>query len=447
VSFSRRKDENTSFYISFEAHSVSDGTLSYRLENLWVIVPVGGRATRLLPLTAETSKACIRLVNRPLIEISLLCLASQGIRNFVFGVKGYTNYRSLHDHFDSGVGFSAQYGISPRIHIKYQPNVEDFGSGDSARINMEYYDIEDPIFAVQGDNIFDVDINSLIAFHKEKGGIMSIGLNAVKDVTGYGVAEVDDNMRISRFVEKPKPEEAPSNLANTGLYMLSPEIREVLSSEKIRKLTERKNRLDFGYDVIPFLLQEGYPVYGYVLSGNWYDVGTPERYLEAMQDILHGKLDCLQDFDGKVEEKATLWIQGETPASIRRREEILRKMREGRIDLQGAVMIGRHCQINDGAHIVDSCIDNYTVVGKNASIENSAIMDRVFVGDNAQIAQSIVGRHVTVKSTSSKPTKIEKVTTIADDVTIAAGSRLLASKIYPHLQISEGNYEGITVKT
>ncbi len=365
----------------------------------------------------------------------------------MFGVKGYTNYRSLHDHFDSGVGFSAQYGIDPRIHIKYQPNVEDFGSGDSARANMEYYDIRDPIFAVQGDNIFDVDVNALIGFHKEKGGIMTIALNPVKDVAGYGVAEVDDNMRISRFVEKPKPEEAPSNLANTGLYMFSPEIREVLSSEKIRRLTVERNRLDFGYDVIPFLLQEGYSVYGYVLRGQWYDVGTPERYLEAMQDILHGKLQPLQDFDGKVEERETLWIQGETPASIRRREEILMKMRDGRIELKGAVMIGRHCQIGDGSHIVDSCIDNYTIVGANATIENSAIMDRVFVGDSAHVAQSIIGRHATVNSTSSKPTKIEKVTTIADDVTIAAGSRLSASKIYPHLQIAEGSYEGITVKT
>jgi len=420
--------------------------LSYRLEDLWVIIPVGGRATRLLPLTAETSKACIRLVNRPLIEISLLCLASQGIRNFIFGVKGYTNYRSLHDCLESGVGFSAKYGFSPRIHIKYQPNVDDLGSGDSARINMEYYDVKDAVFAVQGDNIFDVDMTSLVAFHRDKGGIMSIGLNAVKDVTGYGVAEIDNNMRISRFVEKPKPEEAPSNLANTGLYMFSPEIREVLSGDKAKKLTAKRNRLDFGYDVIPFLLEEGYPVYGYVLSGNWYDVGTPERYLEAMHDILHGKLVCLQDFEGRVSRDSTIWIQGETPASIRRRQDILRKVREGRIELRGAVLIGRHCQIGDGSRIVDSCIDNYTTIGKNVTIENSAIMDRVFIGDGAYISQSIVGRHVTVNSTTTKPTRIENVTTIADDVTIAPGSRLVASKIYPHLRIPEGNYEEITVR-
>ncbi|MEM3479892.1 MAG: NDP-sugar synthase, partial [Candidatus Bathyarchaeia archaeon] len=135
---------------------------------LRVIIPVGGVAKRLLPLTAEVSKACVRLVNVPLVEISLLTLAKQGVRNFIFGVKGYTNYRSLYDHFESGVGFSAKYGIAPRVHIKYQPNIDDYGSAESVRINIEYYDIKDPIFAVQGDNIFDIDLESMLRFHQEK---------------------------------------------------------------------------------------------------------------------------------------------------------------------------------------------------------------------------------------------------------------------------------------
>jgi NDP-sugar pyrophosphorylase family protein len=98
---------------------------NYAPEKIRVIIPVGGKATRLLPLTADTSKACLRLLNRPLVEFSLLSLASQGIRNFIFGVKGYTNYRDLYDYFESGAGFSARYNIKPHIHIKYQPNVPD----------------------------------------------------------------------------------------------------------------------------------------------------------------------------------------------------------------------------------------------------------------------------------------------------------------------------------
>ena len=128
------------------------------------------------------------------------------------------------------------------------------------------------------------------------------------------------------------------------------------------------------------------------------------------------------------------------------RDEIIRKVRDGRIELKGAVLIGRHCQIGDGARIVDSCIDNYTILGKNVNVENSAVMDRAFIGDGAQIDQSILGRHVTLESTSSKPTKIEKGTTIADDNTIALGSRLAASNVYPHQDVPEGVYEGITIR-
>ena len=153
---------------------------NYAPERLRVIIPVGGKAKRLLPLTAETSKACIRLVNRPMIEFSLLSLARQGIRNFIFGVKGYTNYRDLHDYFESGYGFSTRYGISPRVHVKYQPNVDDLGSADSARISMDYYNVKDPVFAVQGDNIFDVNVKELVEFHEKKGAVMTIALREVR---------------------------------------------------------------------------------------------------------------------------------------------------------------------------------------------------------------------------------------------------------------------------
>ena len=69
--------------------------------------------------------------------------------------------------------------------------------------------------------------------------------------------------------------------ANTGLYVLSPEIRKVFKEKGVKKLVDKKKRLDYGYDFIPYLTQSGYPVYGYSLKGNWFDVGTPRNYLEA----------------------------------------------------------------------------------------------------------------------------------------------------------------------
>jgi NDP-sugar pyrophosphorylase family protein len=419
---------------------------NYALERLRVIIPVVGKATRLLPLTAETSKACIRLLNRPLIDFSLLPLARQGIKNFIFGVKGYTNYRDLHDYFESGYGFSARYDIHPRVHIKYQPNVEDLGSADSASINMEYYNVKDPVFAVQGDNIFDVNVKELVDFHQKKGATMTIALRKVQNVEGYGIADINRDMRISRFVEKPAPKDAPSDLANTGLYMVSPEIRKIFKEKGVRKLIKETHRLDFGYDFIPYLIGTGRPVYGYTLEGSWYDVGTPRRYLEAMKDMLDGKFASLTDFGGGLGDEKRLWVQGESIESMKRRQETIRKIRQGKIEVEGSVLIGRHCKISDGARIVDSCIDNYTQLGKGVEIEDSAVMDRVIIGDKATIKESIVGRHVMVSSSSKKPTKIQHVSVIAYDVIVEQGCTLTATKIYPH-QYVRGQFENQTLMT
>jgi len=413
-------------------------------ERLRVIIPVGGKATRLLPLTAETSKACIRLLNRPLIEFSLLPLARQGIRNFIFGVKGYTNYRDLHDYFESGFGFSTRYGLEPRVHIKYQPNVDDLGSADSARISMEYYNVKDPVFAVQGDNIFDVNVKELADFHEKKCAVMTIALRKVKNVEGYGIADVNKDMRISRFIEKPSPKEAPSDLANTGLYMVSPEIRSIFKEKGVKQLIKERHRLDFGYDFIPYLISTGRPVYGYTLEGSWYDVGTPKHYLEAMHDMLEGKFASLTDFGGRISSEKRIWIQGESSESMKRRQGIIKKIKEGKIAVEGSVLIGRHCEINDGVKIVDSCIDNYTKIGKDVEIENSAVMDRVIIGEKAHVKESIVGRHVTVASNARKPTRVESLSVIADDVIIEQGCILTGTKIYPH-QYVRGEFENQTL--
>lgn len=408
---------------------------NYAPERIRVIIPVGGKATRLLPLTAETSKACLRLLNRPLVEFSLLSLAAQGLRHFIFGVKGYTNYRDLYDYFESGIGFSARYNIKPRVHIKYQPNVDDLGSADSTRINMEYYDINTPVFAVQGDNIFDINVKDLIQFHKEKCALMTIVLREVENVEGLGIADIDKTNRIRCFVEKPLPKDAPSNLANTGLYVVSPEIKQVFKEKGVKQIVEEKHRLDFGYDFIPYVTQTGRPVYGYTLKGNWFDVGTPKNYLEAMKNLLHGGFSMLTDFGGRISPDRQIWVQGESSDAEKRRNEIVKKIKQGKVDIEGAVLIGRHCQIDDGVRIFNSCIDNYTRISKGAVVENSAVMDRVIIGENAQVLDSIVGRHSTVLSSQRKQTKISEVSVIADDVTIEEGSTLAASKIYPHQHV------------
>lgn len=415
-------------------------------------IPVGGQAKRLRPLTQDVSKPCIRLLNRPLIEFSLATLAKQGIRNFIFGEFGYTNYSNLIDQYREGIGFSATYGINPRVHIKHQPNLDDVGSADSYRLNVEYYDVRTPVMVVQGDNLFNIDLKDLMKKHEERNAIVTIALTRVDKVEQYGIAELDNNHQIKRFVEKPSAGKAPSNLANAGIYLLSPKVREIVQSEDIKRMKEENNRLDFGFDLLPYLVNNGYPVYGYEIS-DWYDIGNPECYLKAMHDLLYRKLN-LDIMDKPTIPNTNIWIQGYSDESIRQRREIIKKYRNGRLTLDGAVLIGRHTRIGDHTRISDSTVDNFSIVGEYTNVESSTIMDAAKIGNYANVSNSIIGRKVVVESSDENLTSIESTSVIGNAVHIREGSRLINTKVNPCLTIPPGmvyrdkflqNYEDIAM--
>ena len=400
------------------------------------MIPVGGEARRLKPLTAESSKAVVRIFNRPLVEFALIELAKQGIRNFVFGAKGYVNYRSLFDYFREGEGFSAQNRIWPRVHIKYQPRIEDVGSADSVRILMNYYNVKDQFLVVQGDNLFELDLRDMLAFQERTKAFMVIGLTPVEDVESYGVAETDESGRIKRFVEKPTRDTAPSRMANSGIYLISPGIRSVFEEPEIRAMIEQNRRLDFGLDLIPYLAERGM-VYGYYMKGSWLDVGTPRAYLSAVTRVLGDPSRQAAYLGEPLPQLGNVWIEGKSAESIRRKEILVRKALTKRISLDGHVLIGRHCQIEDGTIIRDSCVDNFCILGSKVTIERSAIMDRVVIEDGAIIQDSIVGRHVRIGSSLESPTWVTGLSVVGDDVEIGKGATLAAAKVNPHRSVAE----------
>jgi NDP-sugar pyrophosphorylase family protein len=402
-------------------HINSGFNLDYDMnaQELRCFIPVGGQAKRLRPLTYDISKPCVRFLNRALIEFSMATLAEQGVRHFIFGEYGYTNYSNLFDQYGEGVGFSAKYQITPRVHIKHQPNLDDLGSADSYRLNMKYYDVNNAVLVVQGDNLFDIDLNDFIKRHEEKGALMTIALTRVQKTEAYGIAEMDKDMRIRRFIEKPSADKAPSNLANAGIYLLSPEVKKEVESEEIKKIMEERKRLDFGFDFIPYLVDKGFPVYGYELK-TWYDVGSPENYLTALREVLHGKLD-IRVSEERIMPGRNVWVQGYSMESIKRREDILRKLREKSLSIEGAALIGRHTRIGDHSKIIDSNIDNFCILGEHVDIENSALLDAAKIGDYAHVSDSILGRKVVVESTQENPTCIESTSVIGNAVHIGEG--------------------------
>jgi NDP-sugar pyrophosphorylase family protein len=411
-----------------------------KVDEIRVFIPVGGIGTRLLPLTYNVSKPCIRLLNRPILEFGLSTLAEQGVRNFIFGANGKANFTNLFDQYGEGVGFSAKYGIKSRVHIKYQPNIPDEGSADSLRINMEYYDVEEPVFVAQGDNVFDVDLRNLMEYHLEKNAFLTIGLIEVEDTRQFGVAKLSGDMRIESFVEKPEPEETSSNLASTGIYLFSPKIGQVLKSQEINELMEKNRKegekvtLDFGKHLIPYLVSNDFSVYGYSLDKFWSDVGTPKRYLDAMLDMLNGAIDIRiteePSFPGR-----NIWIQGYSQDSIIRRERIIRSYKEGKLDLLGNILIGRHARIEENTRIENSNIDNFCILDEGVNVERSAVMDSSTIGEKCDIRDSIIGRYATLESTREYPTKIESYSVVGEGVIIKRGCRISGSKIYPDLTI------------
>jgi len=406
------------------------------ISRLRCFIPIGGQGKRLRPLTHDVSKPCVRFLNRALIEFSMATLAEQGVRNFIFGELGCTNYSNLIDQYGEGVGFSAKYGITPRVHIKHQPNLDDLGSADSYRLNMEYYDVRDPVLVVQGDNLFDLDLRDFVRKHEEKGALMTIALTRVEKVEEYGIAELDDDMRIRRFIEKPTAEKAPSHFANAGIYLLPPEIKQIVEGKEVRKIMEDRRRLDFGYDLIPYLVDKGYPVYGYELKV-WYDVGSPERYLRAMCDILHGKLN-IRVAEERIIPGRNVWVQGYSEDSVKRREEIVRKHKENRLAIEGAALIGRHTRIGDYSQISDSSIDNFCILGEHVNVERSAIMDAAKIGDYADISDSIIGRKAIIESSHANPTCIESTSVIGNAARIGGGCKLIGTRVNPGLTVPPG---------
>ncbi|BBD71837.1 nucleotidyltransferase [Sulfodiicoccus acidiphilus] len=403
------------------------------LSKMKVIIPIGGEGLRLRPLTIETSKATVRILNRPLLEFPILELARQGVKEFIFGVRGYVNYKSLFDNFKEGIGLSSRYKIKPRLHFKYQPRIDSVGNADSVRINMEYYDVNETTMVIQGDNLFHIDLKKFVEYHEQKKATMSILLKRLDSVEGFGVAVMEEDGRIKNFVEKPRPQQAPSNLVNTGIYLLSPDVKEIFKEKEVVKM-RREGRMDFGKDFIPYLIETGRSVYGYQTDELWFDVGTPERYLEAMLTLL--KTVPEEGFLGKkIDDDRRIFIQGQSPDSIRRRNYIRRKYKEKEIQLEGNILIGRHCHIGTGTYIEESVIDNFSVIRSEAKIIRSAVMDRVYIGEGASIENSIIGRHCEIRSTKDNPVRIVN-SALGDDVVVEEGTVIIRSKVYPHKLIN-----------
>src|SRR3989344_1476610 len=221
------------------------------------VILAGGQGTRLRPLTNNIPKALIDIHGKTITEHILDLFKKYGIRDIILSV-GYMKGK-IKDYFGDGSRFG--------VNITYIE--EDKPLGTAGPLRLAKHMLNESFIVSNGDELKKINIPRMYRLHKRKNALITIALTTVNDPSMYGVARLDGS-RIIEFVEKPKKEEAPSNLINAGFYIIEPEVIDMI----------HKGFVMFEKDVFPKLAKQG-KVRGFPFSGQWFDTGNFERYETA----------------------------------------------------------------------------------------------------------------------------------------------------------------------
>jgi len=215
------------------------------------------------PITYEIPKPLIPVHGRSLTEHLIDLLKKNGITDIVLSV-GHLKERIM-DYFGDGSKF--------KVNISYIVEEEPLGTAGPLKLGQKQHKMfSEPFVLTNGDELKDFDLSGMIAFHKKHNAAATIALLRVEDPSAYGVARLDGD-RITEFVEKPKKEEAPSNLINAGIYILDPAIIDMIPEgfSMIEK------------DIFPKLAAQR-RLYGYEFKGQWFNTGNMQDYETAIKE-------------------------------------------------------------------------------------------------------------------------------------------------------------------
>jgi len=326
---------------------------------------VGGRGTRMAPLTETVPKGLIPVAGVPFLELQLRQLATVGIEEFLLAVGTH--------QLDAWEEFAASRdGV--RLVVEQEPL-------DTAGPVRQAIGLLDERFMVlNGDVIIETDLAGYLA-NIPAGAEAALALVEVEDTSAYGVVVLDSDGMVEAFVEKPKPEDAPARTVNAGMYVMSRSAVEPYPA----------GRLSFERTVFPDLAERG-ALGGVVIDGRWMDIGTPELYLDATGAVLH---------------HATGLHAPDGPHLV-----------EG--DLAGTVE-GSWSWIAPGATVAVGATVAEAVVLPGATIESGATVRNAVVGWDATIGQGAI---VTGASMIGRGAKIGAGTELDHGARIAAGAVL-----------------------
>ncbi len=355
----------------------------------------GGYGTRLRPLTVKRPKPMIPVANRPMLEHIVRLLSKHGFREIL--MLTYFFPETIEEHFGDG----SALGVS----ITYQQDPPG-GLGTAGAVRGVAHLLDGPFLVISGDVITDFDLTQAWEFHRRKGELATMVLTRVQNPLPFGVVIIDEENRVSRFLEKPSWGEVFSDTINTGIYILEPGI--------LDRIPEGANR-DFSKDVFPELLAEDKPPVAYVAQGYWKDVGNAVEYLELHREISAGTITLDIPGEMKVTEEAVLFLGKGVQVSEGAR-------------LLGTVVVGDGATVGDGARIRDSYIGPGSVVESKVRMRSTVLWDRTLLGQSCFVAGSVIGSGTQVRTRAS----VEEGSIISENCLIGRGSIVRAGvRVWP----------------
>ena len=323
------------------------------------VVLVGGEGTRLRPLTLTTPKQMLPVVEQPMIERVLGQLAPHGVDHAVLSL-GYRPDAFLNAYPDGVVaGVAVTYAVEPT----------PLDTAGAVRFAAVHAGVDATFVVVNGDVLADLDLDELVRFHRDRGGVATIALTPVADPSAFGVVPTDASGRVTAFIEKPRRDQAPTNLINAGTYVLEPSVLDRIASGR---------RVSIEREVFPALVADG-QLYAQASDTYWLDTGTPERYLQAHLDVLAG-----------LRPEVTL------PSHVERDGLLLGEDAQFEGVLRGRAFCSAASRVEHGAELENSIVCEHVCIESGARLVESVVLEGARVVAGAVVERSIVGPRAVV---------------------------------------------------
>ena len=223
------------------------------------VIMAGGEGTRLRPLTCNRSKPMVPVINKPVLEHTINLLKRHGIRDIIISL--FFLPENVQNYFGDG----SEWGVT----ITY--SIEETPLGTAGGVRNAIGDCDDTVVVLSGDGILDFNLTEILGFHREKKSPFTIVLKRVSKPTEYGIVITGEDGRIERFLEKPSWSEVFSDTANTGLYVVDPEIIHDHGAAA-------GSRYRFFHRPLPLTAEKKHPPLRLHRDGYWCDIGTLSAY-------------------------------------------------------------------------------------------------------------------------------------------------------------------------